>query len=139
MIEIDWIRDLTTFFRGAFEEYYGLMIYISTHYGHKIPIGTAWIARKIKSEKQAQLAKFYVSKVYRKPMVKKYEEKAMLAVLSYVFELFPGPPNPKIGERRLKVGTPVEKVIVSINASNIYFIGLFKGYGFKLASTKVGS
>lgn len=107
------VRRVIVHLRLRNEHAVGLRVVIRTSYSSEITVGHAEIVKSHSADDSAHIAKFYVSKVFRK---RGYEEKALVAVVQRAFEFF-----------------SVSKLVVSSFESNEYFIKLLMQLGFRLS------
>lgn len=115
-LDQEYLRSMFSSYRLRNDKYAALRISIQTSYGWKTLIGTAHLLQQNANEKKGLLAKFYVSRIYRRSG---YEEKCLLEIMKFAFDVM-----------------GIEKLIVFVNEQNQYFCKLLMWVHFRLIKMK---
>ena len=83
-LDEEYLRSMFSSYRLRNDKYAALRISIQTGYGWKTLIGTAHLLQQNATEKKGLLAKFYISKIYRRSG---YEEKCLLEIMKFAFDV----------------------------------------------------
>lgn len=112
----EYLRSMFSSYRLRNDKYAALRISIQTGYGWKTLIGTAHLLQQNATEKKGLLAKFYISRIYRRSG---YEEKCLIEIMKFAFEVM-----------------GLEKLVVFVNEQNQYFCKLLMWVHFRLIKMK---
>ncbi len=112
-LSVDGVRRMVVHLRLKNEHAIAFRIIVKTHYSAEIAVGHAQIVKAHSTDEVASVAKFYISKMFRK---RGYEEKALINVLHKAFHFF-----------------NVTKIVISCFESNEYYIKLLMQLGFRLS------
>lgn len=115
-LDEEYLRNMFQSYRLRNDKYAALKISVQTGYGWKTLIGTAHLVQQNASEKKGLLAKFYISKIYRRSG---YEEKCLMEIMKFAFQVM-----------------GLEKLIVFVNEQNQYFCKLLMWVHFRLIKMK---
>ncbi|CDW87475.1 UNKNOWN [Stylonychia lemnae] len=112
----EYLRSMFSSYRLRNDKYAALRISIKTGYGWKTLIGTAHLLQQNATEKKGLLAKFYISRIYRRSG---FEEKCLIEIMKFAFDVM-----------------GLEKLIVFVNEQNQYFCKLLMWVHFRLIKMK---
>ena len=115
-LDDEYLRQMFSSYRLRNDKYASLKICIKTGYGWKSFIGTAHIIQQNAGDTKGLLAKFYISRIYRRSG---YEEKSLLEIMKFAFEVM-----------------GLEKLLVFVNEHNQYFCKLLMWLHFRLIKMK---
>lgn len=80
----EYLRSMFSSYRLRNDKYAALRISIKTGYGWKTLIGTAHLLQQNATEKKGLLAKFYISRIYRRSG---FEEKCLIEIMKFAFDV----------------------------------------------------